>query len=64
MHGEIVIDQCRALHVHYPGTSLGRSCGIVIAYLNRVGLAARDPFDRPSVGQYRTSTARPPAPRV
>ena len=25
----------------------------VIDYLNRVGLAARDPFDCPMVGQYR-----------
>lgn len=35
------------------GVSLWRSYGIVIAYLNRVGLAARDPFDCPLVATYR-----------
>ena len=29
------------------------SYGIVIAYLNRVGLSARDPFDCPMVQQFR-----------
>ena len=29
------------------------SYGIVVSYLNRVGLAARDPFDCPMVNQYR-----------
>ncbi len=52
---EIVIDQCEALRVPYTETSLVRSYAIVIAYLNRVGLAARDPFDCPIVGQYRTA---------
>jgi fatty acid desaturase len=50
---EIVIDQCRALGVPYTETTLWRSYGIVIGYLNRVGLAARDPFDCPMVGSYR-----------
>ncbi|MBW9120368.1 acyl-CoA desaturase [Microbacterium trichothecenolyticum] len=52
---DIVIDQCRALDVPYTETTLWRSYGIVIAYLNRVGLAARDPFDCPVVGTYRRS---------
>ncbi|WP_342002038.1 acyl-CoA desaturase [Microbacterium sp. LWH7-1.2] len=50
---DIVIDQCRALGVPYTETTLWRSYGIVVAYLNRVGLAARDPFDCPVVGTYR-----------
>ncbi len=50
---EIVIDQCRHLDVPYAETSLWRSYGIVIAYLNRVGLAARDPFDCPITATYR-----------
>jgi hypothetical protein len=37
----------------YTETTLLRSYGIVIEYLNRVGLAARDPFDCPMAGQYR-----------
>ena len=50
---EIVIDQCTTLGVPYTETTLWRSYGIVIQYLNRVGLAARDPFDCPMVGEYR-----------
>jgi fatty acid desaturase len=50
---EVVIDQCRALDVPYVETSLLRSYAIVIEYLNRVGLAARDPFDCPMASQYR-----------
>ncbi|WP_045296604.1 fatty acid desaturase family protein [Microbacterium sp. BE35] len=50
---EIVIEQCRTLGVPYTETTLWRSYGIVIDYLNRVGLAARDPFDCPMVGTYR-----------
>ena len=49
----IVMDQCRTLGVPYTETSLGRSYAIVIEYLNRVGLAARDPFDCPVVSTYR-----------
>ncbi|MCT9820504.1 acyl-CoA desaturase [Microbacterium sp. W1N] len=49
----IVIEQCETLKVPYAETSLWRSYGIVIAYLNRVGLAARDPFDCPVVASYR-----------
>ena len=50
---EIVIEQCRTLDVPYTETSLLRSYAIVIDYLNRVGLAARDPFDCPVVSNYR-----------
>lgn len=45
---EIVRDACATLDVPYTETSLLRSYGIVIEYLNRVGLAARDPFDCPT----------------
>lgn len=50
---EIVRDFCASNDVPYTETSLWRSYAIVIDYLNRVGLAARDPFDCPMVGQYR-----------
>lgn len=50
---EIVRDQCDTLGVPYTETTLWRSYAIVIGYLNRVGLAARDPFDCPVVGTYR-----------
>ena len=43
----IVIEHCATLNVPYAETSLIRSYAIVIDYLNRVGLAARDPFDCP-----------------
>ncbi|WP_297082250.1 acyl-CoA desaturase [uncultured Demequina sp.] len=44
---EIVREYCELHHVPYTETSLVESYAIVIAYLNRVGLAARDPFDCP-----------------
>ncbi|MDN3310036.1 acyl-CoA desaturase [Microbacterium oryzae] len=50
---EIVRDFCTTNDVPYTETSLLRSYGIVIGYLNRVGLAARDPFDCPMASQYR-----------
>ncbi|MEU1970116.1 acyl-CoA desaturase [Microbacterium sp. NPDC019599] len=50
---EIVMEQCEKLDVPYTETTLWRSYGIVIAYLNRVGLAARDPFDCPVSATYR-----------
>lgn len=43
----IVMEACRELNVPYTETSLITSYAIVIEYLNRVGLAARDPFDCP-----------------
>ena len=50
---EIVREHCRTLDVPYTETSLWRSYAIVIAYLNRVGLAARDPFECPIVAEHR-----------
>jgi fatty acid desaturase len=49
----IVRDHCAAGGVPYTETTLLDSYGIVIAYLNRVGLQARDPFACPVVAQYR-----------
>lgn len=49
----IVREHCETLNVPYVETTLLQSYGIVIAYLNRVGLAARDPFECPM-----TSAAR------
>jgi fatty acid desaturase len=44
---EIVREYCEVHEVPYTETTLVESYSIVIAYLNRVGLAARDPFDCP-----------------
>lgn len=44
---EIVREQCALLDLPYTETSLIASYGIVVRYLNEVGLAARDPFDCP-----------------
>lgn len=49
----VVRDYCQSLGVPYTETSLVRSYAIVIDYLNRVGLAARDPFDCPMASEYR-----------
>ncbi len=49
----IVREYCAANDVPYTETNLWRSYAIVIAYLNTVGLAARDPFDCPLSAQYR-----------
>ncbi|GAA2242099.1 acyl-CoA desaturase [Rarobacter faecitabidus] len=48
----IVREFCQANNVPYTETTLWRSYGIVIRYLNRVGLAARDPFDCPVSAQF------------
>ncbi|MGK0715688.1 fatty acid desaturase family protein [Leucobacter sp. W1153] len=50
---EIVREYCATMDVPYTETTLLRSYGIVIEYLNRVGLAARDPFDCPITAEYR-----------
>ncbi|MFD5226715.1 fatty acid desaturase family protein [Microbacterium sp. NPDC058342] len=50
---DVVRDYCAANSVPYTETTVLRSYGIVIRYLNRVGLAARDPFDCPAAGQFR-----------
>ena len=44
---QIVREFCAEKKIAYTETGLFQSYGIVIAYLNRVGLAARDPFDCP-----------------
>jgi fatty acid desaturase len=49
----IVREYCATHDVPYTETTLIRSYAIVIDYLNRVGLAARDPFDCPFNAQFR-----------
>jgi fatty acid desaturase len=49
----IVREYCLSIGVPYTETSLMRSYAIVIEYLNRVGLSARDSFDCPMVDTYR-----------
>ena len=49
----LVQAHCRSLGVPYTETTLLRSYGIVVTYLNRVGLAARDPFACPMVTSLR-----------
>lgn len=49
----IVKQHCAAEGVLYTETTLMRSYGIVIGYLNKVGLAARDPFDCPESDRMR-----------
>lgn len=50
---EIVRAHCRDLEMPYTETSLARSYLIVVRYLNRVGLGARDPFDCPTFHRLR-----------
>ena len=40
-------------NITYTETTLMRSYGIVIRYLNRVGLSARDPFECPAAAALR-----------
>ncbi len=49
----LVRAHCAQHQVPYTETTLLRSYAIVVRYLNRVGLAARDPFDCPMVTTYR-----------
>ena len=44
---EITREHCASLDLPYTEATLFESYGLVIQYLNRVGLAARDPFDCP-----------------
>ena len=53
---QIVKDYCESLDVPYTETTLARSYAIVVEYLNRVGLAARDPFDCPMVDRFRRTS--------
>jgi fatty acid desaturase len=48
---ELVREHCRVHEVPYTETSLLSAWGIVVRYLNRVGLAARDSFRCPVAGQ-------------
>jgi fatty acid desaturase len=50
---KVVQKFCAENNIPYTQTSLVKSYAIVIAYLNRVGLAAKDPFSCPVVGEYR-----------
>jgi len=43
----MVRQYCEEHRINYTETSLWKSYGAVIDYLNRVGLHARDPFDCP-----------------
>jgi len=49
----LVREHCATHDIPYTETGLINSYRIVIQYLNRVGLAARDPFDCPAAGQLR-----------
>jgi len=49
----IVREHCAAHKIPYTETTLPKSYGIVVNYLNKVGLSARDPFDCPMVTAYR-----------
>ncbi|WP_028281145.1 acyl-CoA desaturase [Arthrobacter sp. H5] len=51
----IVREHCERLKVPYTEVGVAASYGAVVSYLNRVGLAARDPFDCPIVSRYRRS---------
>jgi fatty acid desaturase len=50
---ELVREHCRQADVPYVETSLISAWGIVVSYLNRVGLAARSSFQCPVAGQLR-----------
>ena len=49
----IVREYCAEHDVSYHEVGLLASYGIVVDYLNHVGLRAREPFDCPVVSQYR-----------
>ncbi|MHA7283967.1 fatty acid desaturase family protein [Arthrobacter sp. TMS2-4] len=49
----IVKEHCERLRVPYTEVGVAASYGAVVGYLNRVGLAARDPFDCPMLNRYR-----------
>jgi len=52
---ELVRAHCARESIPYTETGLVRSYAIVVAYLNRVGLAARGPFECPMLAAYRPS---------
>ncbi|GAA1992832.1 acyl-CoA desaturase [Microbacterium pumilum] len=47
----MIAEYCRAHGVPYMETGLFESYGIVVRYINRVGLGERDPFECPMVAQ-------------
>ncbi len=49
----LVRDYCAQQGIRYTETSLPASYGIVVRYLNRVGLSAADPFECPLIRAYR-----------
>ena len=49
---ELVREYCAAREVTYTSVRAFESYGIVIRYFNRVGLAARDPFDCPAAASF------------
>jgi len=49
----VIEPYCRELRVPYTESSLLGAYGIVVRYLNRVGLGARDPFECPMVASLR-----------
>jgi fatty acid desaturase len=49
---EIVREYCASFDVPYTSVRLLESYAIVVAYFNRVGLAARDPFDCPAATRF------------
>jgi len=51
----MVREHCRALDVPYTETNLAHAYRSVLAHLDRVGLAARDPFDCPAAQNIRFS---------
>jgi fatty acid desaturase len=51
---ELTMVHCEVHNVKYTEAGLFESYGIVIDYLNRVGLQARDPFDCPMVNRWRS----------
>ena len=51
----IVREFCASRGIAYTETSLLQSYGIVIRYLNKVGLASRDPFQCPLTAEYRSA---------
>ncbi|MCL3860575.1 acyl-CoA desaturase [Actinotalea sp. K2] len=51
----IVREFCASRGISYTETTMVKSYGIVIRYLNRVGLAARDPFQCPLTAEYRSA---------
>ncbi|WGW12352.1 acyl-CoA desaturase [Saxibacter everestensis] len=50
----IIAAYCAKHEVRYTETTLWHSYGIVVRYLNQVGLRARDPFDCPLIAQRRS----------